>query len=67
MRCRRSGTSGSQKIEKQTGQKAMRGRNLFLGQLTDIHLHSNLLYETSPDELRDGDSVYALSIIALLF
>ncbi len=33
--------------------------------LLDIHLKSNLLYEAEPDNQRDGDSVYALSIIAL--
>lgn len=33
--------------------------------LTDIHLYSKLLYETSLQELRDGDSVYAVSIIAI--
>lgn len=40
-------------------------QEFILRPLTDIHLHSNLLYETSPQDLRDGDSVYALSIIAL--
>jgi putative ABC transport system permease protein len=40
-------------------------QEFILRPLTDIHLYSNLLYETSPQELRDGDSVYALSIIAL--
>jgi putative ABC transport system permease protein len=40
-------------------------QEFILQPLTDIHLHSKLLYETSPEELRDGDSVYALSIIAL--
>jgi putative ABC transport system permease protein len=40
-------------------------QEFILRTLADIHLYSNLLYETSPKELRDGDSVYALSIIAL--
>jgi putative ABC transport system permease protein len=40
-------------------------QEFILRPLTDIHLYSNLLYETSPQDLRDGDSVYALSIIAI--
>jgi putative ABC transport system permease protein len=40
-------------------------QEFILRPLTSIHLRSNLLYETSPQDLRDGDSVYALSIIAL--
>jgi putative ABC transport system permease protein len=42
-----------------------RRQEFILRPLTDIHLYSNLLYETSPQDLRDGDSVYALSFIAL--
>ncbi|HZI23512.1 MAG TPA: ABC transporter permease, partial [Chryseolinea sp.] len=45
--------------------KTNRKQEFILRPLTDIHLYSNLLYETSPRELRDGDSVYALSIIAI--
>ena len=41
-------------------------QEFILRPLTDIHLYSNLLYETSPETMRDGDSVYALSIVALL-
>jgi putative ABC transport system permease protein len=40
-------------------------QEFILRPLNDIHLYSNLLYETSPEDLRSGDSVYALSIIAL--
>jgi putative ABC transport system permease protein len=40
-------------------------QEFILRPLTDIHLYSHLLYETSPQDLRDGDSVYALSFIAL--
>lgn len=40
-------------------------QEFILRPLTDIHLTSNLLYETSPKELRDGDSVNALNIIAV--
>lgn len=40
-------------------------QEFILRPLKEIHLYSNLLYETSPQDLRDGDSVYALSIIAL--
>jgi putative ABC transport system permease protein len=47
---------------KKSGQR----QDFILRPLTDIHLYSNLLYETSPEDLRDGDSVYALSIISLL-
>jgi len=45
--------------------KYNRKQDFILQPLTDIHLHSKLLYETSPSELRDGDSVYALSVIAV--
>ncbi len=45
--------------------KTNRKQEFIIRPLTDIHLYSNLLYETSPQDLRDGDSVYALSIIAL--
>jgi putative ABC transport system permease protein len=40
-------------------------QEFILRPLIDIHLSSNLLYETSPGELRDGDSVNALGIIAI--
>ncbi len=33
--------------------------------MTDIHLYANLLQESEPDERGDGDSVYALTFIAL--
>jgi putative ABC transport system permease protein len=39
-------------------------QEFILRPLLDIHLQSKLLYESEPDEQRDGDSVYALSIIA---
>ena len=39
-------------------------QEFLLRPLRDIHLYSNLLYEIHPDEQRDGDSVYALNIIA---
>lgn len=45
--------------------KQNRRQEFILRPLTDIHLYSNLLYETSPQELRDGDAVYALSVIAV--
>lgn len=53
------------KARKEDWEKRDAKQEFILRPLTDIHLHSNLLYETSPEELRDGDSVYALSIIAL--
>ena len=33
--------------------------------MLDIHLYANLLQESQPEERGDGDSVYALSIIAI--
>src|SRR5258706_941584 len=53
------------KSRKESWEKSNGKQEFILRPLTDIHLYSNLLYETSPEELRDGDSVYALSIIAL--
>lgn len=40
-------------------------QEFILRPLTDIHLYSNLLYEPQPADQRDGDSVYALSVIAI--
>lgn len=37
----------------------------LLKPMTDIHLYANLLQESEPDESGDGDSVYALTFIAL--
>ncbi|HEY0656581.1 MAG TPA: ABC transporter permease, partial [Chryseosolibacter sp.] len=45
--------------------KQNRKQEFILRPLTEIHLYSNLLYETSPQDLRDGDAVYALSVIAV--
>jgi putative ABC transport system permease protein len=53
------------KTRKEDWDKYNRKQEFILRPLTSIHLHSKLLYETSPEELRDGDSVYALSFIAL--
>jgi putative ABC transport system permease protein len=53
------------KTRKEDWDKYNRTQEFILRPLTDIHLHSKLLYETSPEDLRDGDSVYALSVIAL--
>jgi putative ABC transport system permease protein len=50
---------------KEDWEKHSQKQEFILRPLKDIHLHSKLLYETSPQELRDGDSVYAVSIIAL--
>lgn len=33
--------------------------------MTDIHLYANLLQESEPDDRGDGDSVYALTFIAI--
>jgi len=54
-------------VEKDRGEEWAKssGRQEFiLRPLLDIHLESKLLYEAEPDDQRDGDSVYALSIIA---
>jgi putative ABC transport system permease protein len=40
-------------------------QEFILEPLLDIHLYANLLQESQPEERGDGDSVYALSIIAL--
>jgi putative ABC transport system permease protein len=53
------------KVRGEEWKKNSTKQEFILRPLTDIHLYSNLLYETSPQDLRDGDSVYALSIIAL--
>jgi putative ABC transport system permease protein len=53
------------KIRKDDWEKYSSKQEFILRPLTDIHLYSKLLYETSPEELRDGYSVYALSIIAI--
>ena len=53
------------KTRKEDWEKSNSKQEFILRPLTDIHLYSHLLYETSPQDLRDGDSVYALSFIAL--
>ncbi len=40
-------------------------QEFILRPLTDIHLYSHLLYEAQPADQRDGDSVYALGLIAI--
>jgi len=46
-------------------QKYSRREEFILQPLLGIHLHANLLQESQPEERGDGDSVYALTIIAL--
>jgi putative ABC transport system permease protein len=53
------------RVRKEDWEKSSGRQEFILRPLTDIHLYSNLLYETSPEDLRSGESVYALSIIAL--
>lgn len=53
------------KIRKEDWEKDNERQEFILRPLTDIHLYSNLLYEAQPTEQRDGDSVYALSLIAV--
>ncbi len=45
--------------------KNNRREEFILRPMVDIHLYANLLQESQPEERGDGDSVYALSIIAL--
>jgi putative ABC transport system permease protein len=52
-------------VRKEAWEKSNQKQEFILRPLTDIHLYSNLLYETSPESLRDGNSVYALSFIAI--
>lgn len=40
-------------------------QHFILQPMLDIHLYANLLQESQPDERGDGDSVYALTFIAL--
>lgn len=54
-------------LEKERGEewkKASAHQEFILRPLLDIHLESKLLYEAEPDEQRDGDSIYALGVIA---
>ena len=46
-------------------QKTNRKQEFILQPMLDIHLYANLLQESQPEEGGDGESVYALSIIAL--
>jgi putative ABC transport system permease protein len=45
--------------------KTNRSEEFILQPLLGIHLYANLLQESEPDERGDGDSVYALTFIAL--
>jgi putative ABC transport system permease protein len=45
--------------------KSDRRQEFILQPMLDIHLYANLLQESQPDERGDGDSVYALTFIAL--
>jgi putative ABC transport system permease protein len=54
-------------LEEQRGEdwrKSSGKQEFILRPLLDIHLKSHLLYEAEPDEQRDSDGVYALSVIA---
>lgn len=46
-------------------EKYNRYEEFILQPMLDIHLYANLLQESQPDERGDGDSVYALTFIAL--
>ncbi len=54
-------------LEKTRGEdwkKTSRKQEFILQPILDIHLYANLLQESQPEERGDGDSVYALSVIA---
>lgn len=53
------------KLRKEDWDKDDERQEFILRPLTDIHLYSHLLYEAQPAQQRDGDSVYALSLIAV--
>ena len=53
------------KTRKEEWDRGDEKEEFILKPLTDIHLYSHLLYEAQPAQQRDGDSVYALSIIAI--
>ncbi|NOT73706.1 MAG: FtsX-like permease family protein [Cyclobacteriaceae bacterium] len=55
-------------LEKNRGEEWTKNNNrqeFILQPMLAIHLYANLLQESQPEERGDGDSVYALSIIAL--
>jgi putative ABC transport system permease protein len=54
-------------LEKDRGEdwkKSDRKQEFILQPMLGIHLYANLLQESQPEERGDGDSVYALSVIA---
>jgi putative ABC transport system permease protein len=53
------------KTREEEWKKYNRHQEFILQPMLDIHLYANLLQESQPDERGDGDSVYALSFIAL--
>jgi putative ABC transport system permease protein len=54
-----------EKVRGEDWRKTNRRQEFILQPLKDIHLYANLLQESEPDESGDGDSVYALTFIAL--
>lgn len=54
-----------QKTRGEEWEKTNRRQEFILQPLLGIHLYANLLQESEPDERGDGDSVYALTFIAL--
>jgi putative ABC transport system permease protein len=54
-----------QKTRGEDWKKSNRGQEFILQPLLGIHLYANLLQESQPDERGDGESVYALTFIAL--
>jgi putative ABC transport system permease protein len=54
-----------EKVRGEDWKKANRRQEFILQPLLGIHLYANLLQESEPDERGDGESVYALTFIAL--
>jgi len=54
-----------QKTRGESWKKNNNFQEFILQPMLDIHLKANLLQESQPDERGDGDSVYALTFIAL--
>jgi putative ABC transport system permease protein len=53
------------KTREEEWKKYNRHQEFIIQPMLDIHLYANLLQESEPDEAGDGDSVYALTFIAL--
>jgi putative ABC transport system permease protein len=54
-----------EKVRGEDWKKSNRRQEFILQPMKDIHLYANLLQESQPEESGDGDSVYALTFIAI--